>query len=68
MKTIRTKGDFLDISVRDMKDGSALICETREPEYPGDVFEGQYIFVNREQAAQLAEVLKRYSETGRIDE
>lgn len=28
----------------------------------------EFVFVGREQAAQLAEVLKRYSETGRIDE
>lgn len=28
----------------------------------------EFVFVEREQAAQLAEVLKRYSETGRIDE
>nr|DAN85937.1 MAG TPA: putative lipoprotein [Caudoviricetes sp.] len=30
--------------------------------------DGEFVFVGREQAAQLAEVLKRYSETGRIDE
>ena len=28
----------------------------------------EFVFVGREQASQLAEVLKRYSETGRIDE
>lgn len=28
----------------------------------------EVVFVGREQAAHLAEVLKRYSETGRIDE
>lgn len=29
---------------------------------------GHCVIADREQAAQLAEVLKRYSETGRIDE
>lgn len=29
---------------------------------------GEHINIDREQASQLAEVLKRYSETGRIDE
>lgn len=50
-------GDYVDIELNVDEYGEVLIEH-----------DDQYLSIDREQAAQLAEVLKRYSETGRIDE